>query len=186
MKEGLTRQTIQIGNETITFRYPRWRDVPAYVEMCRTLHRERVMAYHAETDFAKGCQRLSDFLVALETGTGAHVVAEAGDLLIGEGSIQTGSVPHLGVLGIKIIGAYRKRGLGTIMMQQLETEARTLDLNRIFLNAWGINTPAINLYKKVGYREVGRVADWFSDTDENGNQILADKVEMIKELEEEE
>ena len=182
MKEGLHRQTIQRDELIVTFRYPRWRDVPAYVEMCRTLHRERVMAYHAETDFAKGCQRLSDFLVALETGTGAHVVAEVGDLLIGEGSIKTGVAPHMGVLGIKIIGAYRRLGLGTLMMQQLETEAHNLAPKRIYLHAWGLNNPAINLYLKMGYHEVGRVSDWFSETDAKGKQILADRVDMIKEL----
>ena len=68
MKEGQIIRTIQNNGEKVTFRYPRWQDVPAYVEMCNILHQERVMAYHAETSFAKGCERLSGILVDLETG----------------------------------------------------------------------------------------------------------------------
>ena len=38
MKEGQIIRTIQNNGETVTFRYPRWQDVPAYVEMCNILH----------------------------------------------------------------------------------------------------------------------------------------------------
>ena len=116
MKEGQIIRTIQNNGETVTFRYPRWQDVPAYVEMCNILHQERVMAYHAETSFAKGCERLSGFLVDLETGKRAHLLIEVAGQIVGEGSLQVDRAHRMGTLGIKIIGRCRRRGLGREMM----------------------------------------------------------------------
>ena len=182
MKEGKVIKTVQNNGETIIFRYPRWQDVPAYVEMCNILHHERVMAYHAETDFAKGCEMLSNILVGLETGRRSHLLMETNGQIIGEGSIQIGAAHKTGTLGIKIIGKYRRRGLGTEMMYLLETEARKLGLRRIYLTVWALNDAAIQLYRKVGYREVGRLPDWHSMKDEAGNQIYSDRIDMIKEI----
>ena len=184
MKEGIVVKTIQNEDETIIFRYPRWQDVPEYVEMCNILHGERVMAYHMETDFSRGCERLSGILVGLETENCSHLLVEADGKIIGEGSIKRGSAHQPGSLGIKIIGRYRRRGLGTEMMYLLEAEALKLGLERIYLVAWSLNTPAIHLYKKVGYREVGRMPDWFGAKDEKGELILSDRIDMIKDIEE--
>ena len=112
MKEGQIIRTIQNNGETATFRYPRWQDVPAYVEMCNILHQERVMAYHAETSFAKGCERLGGFLVDLETGKRSHLLIEVAGQIVGEGSLQLDTAHRMGTLGIKIIGRCRRRGLG--------------------------------------------------------------------------
>ena len=182
MKEGQIIRTISNNGETITFRYPRWQDVPAYVEMCNTLHRERVMAYHAETDFAKGCERLSGILLGLETGKRSHLLMEANGEIAGEGSMQVGTAHQMGTLGIKVIGKYRRRGLGTEMMLLLEAEARKLGLRRIYLHVWKLNDAAIHLYRKVGYREVGRLPDWYSTKDEAGAMIYSDLIEMIKDI----
>ena len=192
LKEGRVIKTVQNKEETIVFRYPRWQDVPAYVEMCNILHDERLMAYHAETDLAKGCERMSSILVALETCKQAHLLMETKGKIIGEGNMTAGVAPiradgqplfpFTGVLGIKVIGEYRRRGLGTEMMFLLEEEARKLGLRRIYLHVWALNDAARYLYQKVGYREVGRVPDWYSVKDEDGSLIYSDRIEMIKDI----
>ena len=183
MKEGKVIKTTQNNNETFIFRYPRWQDVPIYVDMCNILHSERVMAYHAETDFAKGCTRLSGILVGLETEQRSHLLIETNGQIIGEGSMQVGTAHQTGTLGIKIIGKYRRRGLGTEMMLLLEAEARKLGLQRIYLHVWGLNEPAFRLYQKVGYRQIGRLPNWYHIQDKAGNSIYSDLIEMIKDLE---
>ena len=182
MKEGQAIKEIESHGVVFRFRYSRWSDAPAYVDMCNILHREQVMAYHAATDFSLGIERLSRFLLGLETGTLAHVVIETEGRIVGEGAIQTGPAPMTGTLGIKIIGACRRRGLGEQMMSILEQEARKLGLQRIFLVVWGLNEAAYRLYLKVGYREVGRITKWFEKEDEAGNVVLSDRVDMIKEI----
>ena len=182
MKEGQHLDGLQRDGELFTFRYPRWADVSAYVQMCQILHREKVMAYHMDTDFARGAERLSRFLLELEKGKLSHVLIEAESQIVGEGCILTGTAPRTGTLGIKIIGAYRRRGLGARMMALLEGEAKKLALGRIYLHVWGLNQGAIALYTQCGYRQVGRVEDWYSMDDGQGGQILSDRVEMIKDL----
>ena len=182
MKEGLRLKQVEEGGEVFVFRYPRWRDVPAYVEMCQILHREKVMAYHMDTDFARGAERLSRFMLELEKGALSHVLVESGEKIVGEGCILGGTAPRTGTLGIKIIGECRRRGLGAVMMEVLEEEAKKLGLGRIYLHVWGLNEAAIGLYLRCGYREVGRVEDWYSMEDEGGGQVLSDRVEMIKNI----
>lgn len=183
MKEGQILKEIERDGAAYRFRYARWQDAPVYVEMCNILHVEQVMAYHAKTDFALGMERLSEFLLGLETGKSSHVVIETEGRIVGEGAITKGTAPGTGTLGIKIIGAYRRLGLGAEMMYILEDEARTLGLERIYLVVWGLNEAAYRLYLKVGYREVGRLPEWFSKEDEAGDVVLSDRVEMIKDLE---
>ena len=182
MKEGQIIRTIQNNGETVIFRYPRWQDVPAYVEMCNILHQERVMAYHAETSFAKGCERLSGILVDLETGKRSHLLIEVDGGIVGEGSLQLDAAHRMGTLGIKIIGRCRRRGLGEEMMLLLEAEGRKFGLRRIYLHVWHLNEAAINLYQKIGYREVGRVPEWYSMRDDDGNLVYSDLIEMIKDI----
>ena len=182
MKEGRIIKELERDGAFYRYRYSRWQDAPAYIEMCNILHREQVMAYHAETDFDLGMGRLSRFLLALETGRSAHVVIETGERIVGEGAISTGTAYRTGTLGIKIIGACRRCGLGEEMMYILENEAKRLGLKRIYLVVWGLNEPAFRLYQKVGYREVGRLPEWFSKEDGVGNIVLSDRVEMIKDL----
>ena len=182
MKEGQGVKEIERDGASYLFRYARWQDAPAYVEMCNILHVEQVMAYHAKTDFALGMERLSEFLLGLETGKSSHVVIETEGQIVGEGTVARSSAPRTGTLGIKIIGSYRRRGLGAEMMYILEGEARKLGLGRIYLVVWGLNEAAYRLYLKVGYREVGRLPEWFSKEDEEGNVVLSDRVEMIKDL----
>ena len=68
------------------------------------------------------------------------------------------------------------------MMLLLEAEGRKFDLRRIYLHVWHLNEAAINLYQKIGYREVGRVPEWYSMRDDDGNLVYSDLIEMIKDI----
>ena len=182
LKEGQLVKAIPLEGGQVLCRYPRWQDIPSYVEMCQILHRERVRAYHADTDFALGCQRLAQIMVEVETGQASHLLLEVDGRIIGEGRMA----PHnrvMGILGIKIIGEYQGRHLGTALMGVLEEEARKMELQQIYLTVFANNTPARRLYEKVGYRQVGRIAEWFSEEDEDGHIALVDRIDMVKRIE---
>ena len=115
LKEGQLVKAIPLEEGQVLCRYPRWQDIPSYVEMCQILHRERVRAYHADTDFALGCQRLAQIMVEVETGQASHLLLEVDGRIIGEGRMAPRS-RVMGVLGIKIIGEYQGRRLGTALM----------------------------------------------------------------------
>lgn len=64
---------------------------------------------------------------------------------------------HVGHLGISILQEYRNKGLGTAIMQTMikwTTEHPMIE--KLALGVWAANTPAIALYKKMGFIEEGR------------------------------
>ncbi len=54
----------------------------------------------------------------------------------------------------------RGKGIGQQAMQYLEKEIRKQGLRRIELGVFEFNTNAIKLYKKAGYKEIGRIPDF--------------------------
>jgi ribosomal protein S18 acetylase RimI-like enzyme len=57
---------------------------------------------------------------------------------------------------MRVDPAYQRRGLGQAMLERLESRARELDYAGIYLDTTTLQAPAIALYEKNGYREVGR------------------------------
>lgn len=61
-------------------------------------------------------------------------------------------------IGINIGEAFaRGKGVGTQAMQYLEKKIQMQGLKRIELGVFEFNVNAIKLYKKMGYREIGRI-----------------------------
>lgn len=54
----------------------------------------------------------------------------------------------------------RGKGIGSLALQHLENEIKNHGLRRIELGVFEFNTNAIKLYKKAGYREIGRIPDF--------------------------
>lgn len=85
--------------------------------------------------------------------------------LVGEMSYQVdpahlfSKVPGTAWIGITIGEASaRGKGIGRQALQYLEGEIRAEGLARIELGVFEFNAPALALYRKLGYREIGRIA----------------------------
>lgn len=82
---------------------------------------------------------------------------------VGQMSFQIDSdLLHKKVTGTAWIGlgigeaSARGKGVGVIAMDYLEKQIYAEGLKRIELGVFSFNTPAIKLYKKLGYTEIGR------------------------------
>lgn len=62
----------------------------------------------------------------------------------------------------------RGQGLGEKMINYLTNQARQKDLGSIFLEVRISNTPAIHLYDKLGFNEIGLRRDYYPDS--NGRE----------------
>lgn len=62
-------------------------------------------------------------------------------------------------IGIGVASA-RGKGIGAQAMQYLEDEIRAAGYRRIELGVFEYNAPAIKLYKKMGYEEIGRIENF--------------------------
>lgn len=52
---------------------------------------------------------------------------------------------------IYIEEAYRKKGYGTRVLEELQIRVKELGMNSLALSVFGSNDAAVNLYKKLGY-----------------------------------
>lgn len=69
--------------------------------------------------------------------------------------------PGTAWIGITIGEAHgRGRGIGQQALEYLEQQIRAHPLRRIELGVFEFNTPALALYQKMGYREIGRIKDF--------------------------
>jgi RimJ/RimL family protein N-acetyltransferase len=86
---------------------------------------------------------------------------------------------HVGTFGLIINKEFRGQGIGeTLMRTTIEEAARSMPgLKMIYLECFAINEPALSLYKKVGFNEVGRVPGALY---RQGQYI--DEVIMVKQL----
>jgi len=76
------------------------------------------------------------------------------------------------ILTVTVARALRRRGIGRLLMDAV---LRTLHAERVealFLEVDENNEPAIALYRRLGFREVGRRPDYYRDTNARPSNAL--------------
>ena len=179
MQEGNVVASFPIeGTETL-FRYPRWRDLDAFIDMHRTLTCEKVMCRRLELDAVSGGRELSQALVGIERNRSSYLLVEQHGVLLGEGFTQKSGHDYF-TIGLALIARARGRGIGTRLMDTLERESRRLGARKLYLTVWSANTAGIHVYRKAGYVESGRRPDWvLMDSGDT-----CDLIDMVKILDE--
>ena len=59
------------------------------------------------------------------------------------------------ITNVAVTSSYRKKGCGNLLIEAIKEEARTRDAECILLEVRVSNAPAISLYKKHGFEEIG-------------------------------
>ncbi len=62
---------------------------------------------------------------------------------------------HCGRLGMGVHGSYRRKGIGEALLRAAVGRAREIGLERIELEVFADNAPAIRLYEKMGFEREG-------------------------------
>jgi len=180
MLEGRIIHECEVKGHRVVFRYPRWSDLPQFLQMRREFHKDQVMANAEKTDRAVACKRLSEILTSMEVGRSRHLFVDLDGKLSGEGSIAVHSAKLYATIGLSLMRRARGTGIGRKMMTLLENEARKCTRYRLYLNVWAKNPHAVHLYKKLGYKETGRRRDWNRMRDGKSYSDLVDMVKTIK------
>lgn len=69
---------------------------------------------------------------------------------------------HTGLIGMSILEKFRNKGLGTLLMETAISWAEEhSNLEILWLQVFGENVEGIALYKKMGFIETGRQANFF-------------------------
>lgn len=92
---------------------------------------------------------------------GVFLVAECNEMLVGHAFLEippVKSLQHVAELNMAVHLGWQNQGIGTMLLHHLIKWAKESKLIRkIQLNVRATNSPAISLYKKMGFEEEGRL-----------------------------
>lgn len=123
-----------------------------------TIHHEDFVRPWSEEEFSGLLNQEAVFgFAAREVGHGneAPVGFVLSRLAAGEAEILT----------VAVARTHRRLGLGWQLMDAVLRELHTRRAEALFLEADETNTPAIALYKRFGFRQVGRRPNYYSSAD---------------------
>ncbi|MFB6303412.1 MAG: N-acetyltransferase family protein [Haloferacaceae archaeon] len=98
-----------------------------------------------------GEQPIRDWLDELLTDEAYDVVATVGDEVVGHAVVVPGTDADVYELAIFVHHEYQEAGIGTALLRTLLGYAAAEGVTRVWLTVERWNTPAINLYEKVGF-----------------------------------
>ena len=147
----------------ITIRQPKMSDLKATLEYINKLSKERtfIAAQGEEITLKEEKEWLVRIIKNEKHKKGVHLIAFHGNKLVSDAGIDLYDkvIKHTGEFGIIVAKDFRGVGLGKLMTKLILEEAkRKLEgLKIVQLRAFSVNKKAINLYKKFGFREYGRL-----------------------------
>jgi len=112
----------------------------------------------------------------LQEKTGIYLVAEHENSIVGHAYLKPLSLQslcHVAQLNIVVHHAWQKKGVGAQLLKTLiEQATASSSIEKIELNVRASNTPAIALYKKMGFQEEGRLKNRVKIQDRYIDDIL--------------
>jgi len=132
-------------------------DIAGYNACLDAVARERL--YLAQTE-APPVQHSRDWILPQLARSAPFFVAVVDETIAGWCDITPLTRPgftHRGELGMGVLAPYRGRGIGRQLLEAAIAQARSLGLERIELQVFAGNRPAISLYQRSGFEMEGRL-----------------------------
>ncbi len=164
-----------------------WNDMHDLISNYYTLYDEvkenrdlGIVLFNEKPSYESEIRWFADLYADVHSGNAVAVVAEEDSGVVGICDVHRlrpdSEVDHTGVLGIVIKKEYRGRGIGRKLMAEAISRCRG-KFENLKLDVFTLNTRAISLYAKMGFKECGRIS---RSVKRNGRFI--DELTMIREL----
>ncbi|MEM3565752.1 MAG: GNAT family N-acetyltransferase [Candidatus Bathyarchaeia archaeon] len=180
MKTGeVIREFVAKDGRKVILRTLKWEDLDDLLDFINSLVEEGANILRTEkVSRDEEIEWLSGIFKRLERGEIFCVAAEVDGRLVANSEIikGTGYSRHVGFIGIAIKKGFRGIGIGTEMMKVLQEYARKVGLKVSTLSVFANNQHAINLYKKMGFVETGRIPKRFFKDGAYIDEIIMTKV----------
>lgn len=161
-------------SDEVVAAFTRWENDPLLVPFSRPNRSQEDLEKRHEVTLEAISQRLTYQRVYL-ISLGTQLVGEMSYQIDPEHLLK--KVPGTAWLGITIGEALgRGRGVGRQALRYLEGEIIAQGLGRIELGVFEFNLPALALYTKLGYKEIGRVDEFTYWQDRMWQDIRMEKV----------
>lgn len=169
--EGLSKT-----GDKLLIRYPTKHDLAALLAYINALSKEQTYVRYQgeEITLEEESEYLNKQLEQIAKQQSVQLLVFSEDRLIGNTSIDLfdKTESHKGLLGISIAKGYRGKGIGKLLLQHILEEVKTLPkLSIATLAVYSVNNLAIEMYKKFGFIEYGRLP--------NGIQYKSNLVDEI-------
>lgn len=161
-------KTLALPNDSVChIRWAKWDDLEQLTVFINTISKEDTFVFSAPEDvetLASEAKFLSEALTDGSLREGSFLVADVDGTIVGTGGVRldkTGRsrTKHRATFGISVLADYRGVGIGDALMEISIDHARNFleNVSIITLTAFADNEPAVNLYKKHGFVETGRL-----------------------------
>ena len=87
---------------------------------------------------------------------GEFLIGEWDGIFVAMGALHRTSAERAEIKRMRVYPNYQGRGFGQLILNELETRARTMGYKMLHLDTSIVQVPAQKLYEKNGFREVGR------------------------------
>ena len=133
-------------------------------------HYDQMFKIHQEC-FLDEAMHEGLFMEEVEGESRVYFVALDGEKVVGyAGAWNTGT--DYSIISVAVSNEYRKNGIAVRLLNRLVTDAKKKEIYSVSLEVSEKNTPAINLYKKLGFTKRRIRKNYYSNGD--------DAIEMIK------
>jgi ribosomal protein S18 acetylase RimI-like enzyme len=144
----------------VVIRKLRLEDVDSLLELVNSTVREGAPVNRmTELSREEEIEFLRRRLAEIERGDTVLLIAEVDGKLVGNAEIRRhpGRQSHVGTMGITVKSGFRRIGIGTQLIERLLSEGKEQGLRIVTLQVNETNLPAITLYRKLGFKETGRI-----------------------------
>lgn len=186
IKPGQTVDTFLIDGKKVILRCPKLSDYKAVHKFYNQVVQESLrgggyLSRTAPVTLKEENEWVTSAVEKNKNGKCVNLLAFDGRKVIGSSAIEKGADDahkHIGNFGIAILEQYTGKGLGTMLTKKtISIGKKTLKLEIAKLCVFGNNVRAQCLYKKLGFKEFGRI--------KNGRKVkgkYADDIFMVKYL----
>jgi RimJ/RimL family protein N-acetyltransferase len=174
------------SGRTATLQYPQWEMLSQLLDYINTLSKENTFIRFSgeEITLTEEAKYLASIHVEMELQQKVYVYCTVDGQLVGV--CEVGKIAelkergkHMARLGITVAKDFRGEGIGEELAKTTIEEAqRQIEgIRTIILECFAINTVALNLYRKLGFTEVGRIPGYLKH-----NEEYVDEVQMVLHL----
>ncbi|MEK7562723.1 MAG: GNAT family N-acetyltransferase [Patescibacteria group bacterium] len=156
MKNNKVVKRFESNGEVVIFRYMEPKDENDLRSYFNSLVDERSFTTHEYWTKKRMQEWMKLHLDKIKKKTEVRLVVEIKGQVVGHAKIDIEEKPALrfiGDLGIGLRKEARRRGIGEKLLRVVITEAkRVMRIKVVVLDAFAKNIPAVNLYKKFGFK----------------------------------
>jgi len=94
-----------------------------------------------------------------------YIVAKINNDVVGYAGLQL-LVDHADITAIAVSKNHLKKGIATLLLNKLIEKCKGLHMDKMFLEVRTSNTPAINLYEKLGFKKISTRKNYYENNED--------------------